>query len=276
MKKPVNRNPRHDLGHIPLADLARAEKQRGHLTESSLTCFYEALQDQQLGIGSPYVAERFKAFVHQHEQGEISRNQLYRHIEVLMQYAEALQSNKLQHGSLSQLWTPATQGWHPVLNRMVTLGCSTETPVQGLDPYSLSLLRDPSDMVKALLGFTCFHRKVTFLPGPEGFDSIPCTQPGAVIKLGRHLPYKEDGEIVFTYRVEHASTRFAITLTPLFAKQGFTGSYRLSASWHTGSTRPKAAIGIEELIAKSLPFGELDIILPLLTPAKEEQQTLLA
>lgn len=262
--------------NILIKDIAKVLQDFG-IPANSIPSYISTLRNEVRRHGvSNYVIERYNAYWSQFLHGEISNRELVTLVAILALYADALQRNKLQHGSLSQLWTPAEQGWHPVLNRMVTLGCSTEIPVQGLDPYSLSLLRDPSDLAKTLLGFTCFHRRVTFLPGPEGFDSIPCSQPGGAILLGRRRMHEKDGEIVFLYRVEHASTRFAITLTPLWGDKGFTGSYRLSASWHTGSTRPKAAFGIEELIAKSLPFGELDLTLPLLTPAKEEQQTLLA
>jgi len=243
------------LGSIDLNGIAKKVALRNPQSIPSIEVFKSELMERAY---ISYIRQCYSAFLHQFRNGEISSEALNQHIAVLMEYAEALENNHLQHGTLQQDWN-LDQGWHSWLNRMVTLGRNQKQPVVGLDPYSLSKLGDPADYARELLALICHYRKVKYIPGDVGtLGTIPCAEPEMRIRFGR----RQSGELVFIYSRSSSggNPMFSLKLVPLP-----TGSYRLAVTWHTGSQHPSATFGIEELIAKAQPFGPLEMSLPLMT-----------
>ncbi len=242
-------------------------RNRWKLSKDEATLCLRNLRNS-IHVTGTYLHTCFETYTSDFLHKRLSGGDLIQHLAVLALYANALQSNKLKQGSLVQEWNPA-HGWHTALNRMFLVAHTPKHPVTGPDLCTLTTrLNTPDELLLHLYQMFKFHCGASTIPHSESFSSLSNAVPGGHIRLGR----RNANEIVFLYTIEKTRCEFSISLTPNVSTgmpRRFQGTYRLGIKWNTDADTPLANFAIEDLIAKCVPFGPMEITLPLLTaPAK--------
>ena len=245
------------------ADQITAElRERWGLSKDEATLCFRNLRNN-LHLPNSYHQTRLVVYTADFSHKRLSYGELIQHLAVLALYAEALSTNKLKHGYLIQEWNPAL-GWHPVINHMFSVAHTPKHTPTGPDPCMLAhTLKTPHDILQHLyrmFGFYCDARQEA---QTEGMVYLSCPVQGDVVRLGTR--YSE--EIVFLFTKGKTRQSFSLTLKPNFTTgvpRNFEGTYRLSVKWDTDAATPLANFAMEELIAKSIPFGPMELGLPLL------------
>lgn len=262
-------NPKHSSALVLYEKKLYAEqittelRNRWGCTEDEATLRFRELRNA-IRIDKSYEKKRFEAYTSDFAFKRLSFVELIQHIAVLALYTRALTSNRLKKGRLTQEWNLA-DGWHPALNRMYMVAHTPKYTVSGPDLCTLvEKLHKPEELLIRFFDMFNFYCNSLATPHSEGISSIACPTPDGQISLGR----RNGHEIVFLYEAKATQCRFSLTLTPRFTvgiPRRFQGTYRLGIQWNTGAATPLENFAIEELIAKCIPFGPMELDLPLLT-----------
>lgn len=249
-------NPCYSLGHIPLAQLARTGKAAGLVSDASLAHFHAALAAWQKGTPS-CTAQRFQEAVKQHRDGHMSFQILCTYVQILMQYAEAIDANALQCGTFVQNgWTPAQHGWHHALSLLLTAAHTQPHPIVSASTYMLAeVMNTPQKLMEHLVKMFSFHRQSELKEPSEPYLEVTLLQ---------------DSQIRVAYESLGSSRKLELTLTPCQpCHPPSPANYKVTVTWNSGSPDPTQGFAIEELLARSQPFGQTKLHLPLLAPARK-------